>query len=259
MDLIFEGIKKAFWLLITFDPEVMGITLLSLEVSGTATLISLLDRDIDRVDGGPLQVSREKDCRKPHQHRHGPSAGGGRSLRHDFALEEWPSWFFWNSLHTYGHDHCPDDHRYSDCDGHHPGCHSTTSAKTSTSNSGSWGNPAADGLDSDQGGQAPPAGCGDGRIWWCDLRSRGLHHGRWKYQGLFPGVDHCDGHGDEPGKLRYRHCPGHHPPLACLFHQSRSSPRYSREKDRDKEASADCEKAEKGVKKQDKKMTDSKR
>ena len=42
MDLIFEGIKKAFWLLVTFDPEVMGITLLSLEVSGIATLISLL-------------------------------------------------------------------------------------------------------------------------------------------------------------------------------------------------------------------------
>jgi tungstate transport system permease protein len=42
MDLVFEGIKKAFYLLITFDPEVMGITLLSLEVSGIATLISLL-------------------------------------------------------------------------------------------------------------------------------------------------------------------------------------------------------------------------
>jgi tungstate transport system permease protein len=41
MDLIFEGIKKAFWLLITFDPEVMGITFLSLQISGTATLISL--------------------------------------------------------------------------------------------------------------------------------------------------------------------------------------------------------------------------
>ncbi len=41
MDLILEGIKKALWLLITFDPEVMGITLLSLQVSGTATLISL--------------------------------------------------------------------------------------------------------------------------------------------------------------------------------------------------------------------------
>jgi tungstate transport system permease protein len=42
MDLILEGIKKAFHLLITFDPEVMGITLLSLQISGTATLISLL-------------------------------------------------------------------------------------------------------------------------------------------------------------------------------------------------------------------------
>jgi len=42
MDLILEGIKKAFWLLITFDPEVMGITLLSLEISGIATLVSLL-------------------------------------------------------------------------------------------------------------------------------------------------------------------------------------------------------------------------
>jgi len=42
MALIFEGIKQAFHLLITFDPEVMGITLLSLRVSGTATLISLL-------------------------------------------------------------------------------------------------------------------------------------------------------------------------------------------------------------------------
>jgi len=42
MDLIFEGIKKAFWLLATGDPEVMRITLLSLQISGTATLISLL-------------------------------------------------------------------------------------------------------------------------------------------------------------------------------------------------------------------------
>lgn len=41
MDLILEGIKKAFWLLLTFDPEVMSITLLSLKVSGAATLISL--------------------------------------------------------------------------------------------------------------------------------------------------------------------------------------------------------------------------
>ncbi len=42
MDLILEGIRKAFWLLATFDPEVMGITWLSLKVSGIATLVSLV-------------------------------------------------------------------------------------------------------------------------------------------------------------------------------------------------------------------------
>jgi tungstate transport system permease protein len=41
MDLILEGIRKAFYLLFTLDPEVRGITLLSLQISGTATLISL--------------------------------------------------------------------------------------------------------------------------------------------------------------------------------------------------------------------------
>jgi tungstate transport system permease protein len=41
MDLLLEGIKKAFYLLITLDAEVMGITLLSLKISGIATLISL--------------------------------------------------------------------------------------------------------------------------------------------------------------------------------------------------------------------------
>jgi tungstate transport system permease protein len=41
VDLILEGIYKAFNLLVTLDPEVMGVTLLSLQISGTATLISL--------------------------------------------------------------------------------------------------------------------------------------------------------------------------------------------------------------------------
>jgi tungstate transport system permease protein len=40
--LILEGIYKAFYILFTLDPEVMGVTLLSLQISGTATLISLL-------------------------------------------------------------------------------------------------------------------------------------------------------------------------------------------------------------------------
>lgn len=41
MELIIQGIIKAFDLIISFDPEVMGITWLSLKISGTATLISL--------------------------------------------------------------------------------------------------------------------------------------------------------------------------------------------------------------------------
>ncbi|MFQ5897263.1 MAG: ABC transporter permease [Candidatus Methylomirabilia bacterium] len=42
MELIWEGIKQALWLLLTGDPEVLEITLLSLRVSGTATAVSLL-------------------------------------------------------------------------------------------------------------------------------------------------------------------------------------------------------------------------
>ena len=42
MDLILDGIIKALRLLVTFDSEVIGITLLSLKVSGMATLVSVL-------------------------------------------------------------------------------------------------------------------------------------------------------------------------------------------------------------------------
>jgi tungstate transport system permease protein len=42
MDLILEGILKAFSLIITLDREVIGIALLSLKISGTATLLSLV-------------------------------------------------------------------------------------------------------------------------------------------------------------------------------------------------------------------------
>lgn len=42
MELVWEGLKQAFWLIVTLDPEVLGISLLSLEVSGAATLISLV-------------------------------------------------------------------------------------------------------------------------------------------------------------------------------------------------------------------------
>ena len=42
MELIWDGIKQAFWLLLTGDPEIWAITWLSLQVSGSATLVSLL-------------------------------------------------------------------------------------------------------------------------------------------------------------------------------------------------------------------------
>lgn len=42
MDVVWEGMRHAFFLLITGDAEVMAITLLSLQVSGSATLIALL-------------------------------------------------------------------------------------------------------------------------------------------------------------------------------------------------------------------------
>ena len=42
MSLIWQGIQQAFSLLIHLDPEVMQITLLSLRLSGTATIISLV-------------------------------------------------------------------------------------------------------------------------------------------------------------------------------------------------------------------------
>lgn len=42
MEIIWDGIKQAFLLLLTADPEVLEITWLSLKVSGTATFLSLL-------------------------------------------------------------------------------------------------------------------------------------------------------------------------------------------------------------------------
>jgi tungstate transport system permease protein len=41
LDIIVDGIKHAFILLFTLDPEVLGITWLSLKVSGTATFLSM--------------------------------------------------------------------------------------------------------------------------------------------------------------------------------------------------------------------------
>lgn len=50
MELIWEGIKQAFRLILTADSEVLGITLLSLQISGAATVLSL-------VAGIPLGIA----------------------------------------------------------------------------------------------------------------------------------------------------------------------------------------------------------
>jgi tungstate transport system permease protein len=42
MDLLLDGLARAFGLVAHLDPEVLGITLLSLEVSGVATLVSVV-------------------------------------------------------------------------------------------------------------------------------------------------------------------------------------------------------------------------
>ncbi|MEW6334917.1 MAG: ABC transporter permease [Thermodesulfobacteriota bacterium] len=64
MDLILEGFRKAFSLVFTLDAEVLGITLLSLKVSGLATLISLVIGisvgtavALTRFPGRPIVVS----------------------------------------------------------------------------------------------------------------------------------------------------------------------------------------------------------
>ena len=55
MELILQGLQKALWLLVTFDHEVMGITVLSLKVSGIATLVSLI---IGISGGAVIALSR---------------------------------------------------------------------------------------------------------------------------------------------------------------------------------------------------------
>ena len=55
MELIWDGLVKAFHLLIMLDPEVLEVTWLTLKVSGTATLVSVL---IGVPLGATLALSR---------------------------------------------------------------------------------------------------------------------------------------------------------------------------------------------------------
>ncbi|MBI4317665.1 MAG: ABC transporter permease [Chloroflexi bacterium] len=42
MDLIWDGLSRAFWLVVHGDAEILGVTVLSLGISGSATVLSLL-------------------------------------------------------------------------------------------------------------------------------------------------------------------------------------------------------------------------
>ena len=156
MDLIFEGIKKAFWLLVTFDPEVMRITLLSLQISGTATLISLL---IGVSTGVTIALSRF-----PGRRIVVSLINTGMGLP-PVVVGLFVTIFLWRNgplgfleiLYTPdSHDLCPGGHCHSHCHGYYPGSHPAASPETPPPDSGPRGNPPPDGLDPDQGGPASP-------------------------------------------------------------------------------------------------------
>ena len=72
MELILDGILKAFQLLFTVNPEVLGITWLSLEVSGAATLHQCADRHLYGGGRGLESFPRKKISGQRGQYRHGP-------------------------------------------------------------------------------------------------------------------------------------------------------------------------------------------
>lgn len=55
MDIIWEGLSKAFWLIVHRDPDVVEIVMLTFRVSGTAVLISML---LGVPAGTALAISR---------------------------------------------------------------------------------------------------------------------------------------------------------------------------------------------------------
>ncbi len=129
MELIIQGIIKAFELIISFDPEVMGITWLSLKISGTATLISLFIGVSIGTIVALTNFRRKETGHQFNQHGHGLAAGCCGSVCHDFDLAQRASGISGNSLYPLCHDYCPGDHRHADCHGHIAGCHSKPAAQ----------------------------------------------------------------------------------------------------------------------------------
>jgi len=113
MEMIWQGILAAIHLLITGDPGVIEITLLTLRVSGTGTLISLL---IGIPFGTLLALkpfpgtSLRLKCR---QYRDGHATGGRRTMGLNFSLALRTLWILKYHVYPNSHYHCPGDHCFS--------------------------------------------------------------------------------------------------------------------------------------------------
>ncbi len=164
MDLILEGIKKAFSLIFTLDGEVLGITLLSLKVSGTATLISLF---IGISVGTAVALSRFPGTaarREPDQHGDGAPAGRRRPLRDDLPLAERAARFPGDPLHADGDHPGPGRHRHPDRHGDHPGVDPAPAGEPPSPDPRPGRHARPDGLAPGQGGAPAAAGGRDGRV-----------------------------------------------------------------------------------------------
>ena len=146
MELIVQGIIKAFELIISFDPEVLGITWLSLKISGTATLISLF---IGVSIGTAVALSNFYGKRLVIS-----LINTGMGLP-PVVVGLFVTIMIWRNgplgfleiLYTPSrHDYRPGDYRHTDCHGYIACRYSKSAAKPAPADSFSGSKPVADGV-----------------------------------------------------------------------------------------------------------------
>ena len=117
MELIVEGMKRGIGLLLRGDREVVEVVLLTLQVSGTATLLSLFfGVGIGALVG--LRPISWADFLPEHcQYGYGASSGCGGPFCDTNALAQWASGRPGPSLYPYSHDSGPSYNCYT----HHSG------------------------------------------------------------------------------------------------------------------------------------------
>ena len=227
MDLLWEGVKKAFELLWTLDPEVLGIT---------APLPEGLHPGHPHQPGAgrrrrhghrPDPVPRQAPGHRRHQYGHGPAPGGGGPVRHHPALAQRALRLPGHPVHAHGHHRRPDHHRHAHHRRHLPGGHPAAAPGPAPADPGPGGHPLADAGPAGPGGAPAAHGRGDGRLRRRDLGGGGVHHGGRQHQGQHPGAHHRHGHGDRQGQLRHRHRPEPDPHGAHLLGERRCSPTSS--------------------------------